>query len=135
MGPAQAGVRQRVARITGQGPLASAGHPPAVRVFAAGAEIIEPLFGPPLGAFEQRYAVTRFELSHDEALVPCTDGLNEARCAGEPFGEERLRDALRGAPDRTPMAFVECLRGAVLSHASEPKDDLQVLVLRPTVPH
>ena len=66
----------------GRGFVASAGHPTPVRVSVSGVELIEPPFGPPLGALEEPYLATHFELRRGEVLVLYTDGLTEApRCS------------------------------------------------------
>jgi sigma-B regulation protein RsbU (phosphoserine phosphatase) len=65
-----------------------------------------------------------------EALVFYTDGVTEARRAGELFGERRLLQTLREVPDRHPQVLVEHLHRAVISYAGELKDDVQILALR-----
>ncbi len=117
---------------TGRCRLASAGHPPPVVVSAGEARLLEPRYGPPLGTFELPYAAREFDLVLGETIVLYTDGLTEARDNGELFGEGRLLDAVRDAPDRTPQALIEHLREAVLAHAGTLRDDLEILVLRRT---
>jgi PAS domain S-box-containing protein len=116
---------------SGQGFLASAGHPPAVHLSKEGPRLIEPQYGPPLASFEAKFPATQFALAPGEALVLYTDGLTEARRDGELLGERRLLEALGAAQDRSPQAIAELLRETVLTYAGgELKDDVQILVLR-----
>ena len=70
--------------------LSSAGHPPPVRVTAAGASLVEPPYRPPLGAFGSTYETRQVPLAAGETLVLYTDGVAEAR--------PRRRAARRAAP-------------------------------------
>ena len=117
---------------SGRGLQASAGHPPAVHLSDCGCRIVEPAHGLPLGVLEQGYENTDFALAVGEALVLYTDGVTEARRDGELFGEKRLLEVLGGAPGREPQQLVERLRAAVVDHADELKDDLQIVALRRT---
>ena len=117
---------------SGQGTMASAGHPPAVHLSQSACRTIELSYGLPLGVLEQGYTATGFTLAPGEALVLYTDGVTEARRAGELFGEKRLLEVLGAAPDRGPRQLIERLRAAVIDYADELKDDLQILALRRT---
>jgi phosphoserine phosphatase RsbU/P len=114
----------------GDGVLASAGHPAAVHLSAAGARFVRAETGPPLGAFPASYTDVQFTLAEQETLVLYTDGVTEARQDREQFGEARLLDVLAGAPDTAPGAVVEHLRNALSSWCVQMKDDIQVLALR-----
>jgi serine phosphatase RsbU (regulator of sigma subunit) len=75
-----------------------AGHPPALVLRG---DDVEPVgaSGPLLGAFDDvgwQPAVTRLAPGHQ--IVLYTDGVIDARGADERFGEQRLAEALRGAP-------------------------------------
>jgi two-component system CheB/CheR fusion protein len=120
---------------TGQGRMASAGHPPAMHVFSADCAPIEPSYGPPLGAFELPYEGTDFTIAPGDALVLYTDGLIEARRQGDFFGENRLCESLRGLQDQHPHLLVERLQAGVTSFADELADDLQILAARWTAQH
>jgi type I restriction enzyme M protein len=115
---------------SGRGLLASAGHPPAVHLADHSCRFIQPRFGLPLGVLEQGYEPTDFTLARGEALVLYTDGLTEARHNGELFGEKRLLEVLGNAKDRHPGQLAEALQRAVLDHAGELRDDLQILAIR-----
>jgi PAS domain S-box-containing protein len=115
---------------TGQGELCSAGHPPPAHVSARGVRLLEPAFGAPLGAFDEPYRQTTFELAPGEALVLFTDGVTEARCDGEQFGEERLQQALAGSGAEDSQALAHALRDEVVGFADALKDDVQILVVR-----
>ena len=115
---------------TGQGRLASAGHPPAVHVSESGCAFIEPRYGPPLGAFELPYKATGFTIAPGDALVLYTDGVTEARRHGELFGEERLCETLRKLGPQHPHQLVQGLQNAAISFAGELRDDMQILAAR-----
>jgi serine phosphatase RsbU (regulator of sigma subunit) len=115
---------------TGELVMASAAHPPAVHLGKDVCALIEPPYGPPLGAFETDYEARRLRLAPGEALVLYTDGATEARRDGELFGEQRLIHALCSATDRRPSALVKRLRDAVNSFSGELRDDMQILALR-----
>ena len=117
---------------SGRGLLASAGHPPAVYLTDHGSRFIEPRFGLPLGVLEQGYEATDFTLAPGEAFVLYTDGLTEARHDGDLFGEKRLLEVLGNVTDRHPSRLVGALQKAVLAHAGELRDDLQILAIRRT---
>jgi chemotaxis methyl-accepting protein methylase/PAS domain-containing protein len=115
---------------TGELSMASAGHPAPVRLGEGHCAMIDPLYGPPLGAFETDYQVRSLGLAPGEALVLYTDGATEARRDGELFGEQRLIDTVCSATDNSPSALVARLHDAVTSFAGELQDDLQILALR-----
>jgi hypothetical protein len=119
---------------TGELAMASAAHPPAVRLGRDACALVEPSYGPPLGAFETDYLPRRLKLAPGEALVLYTDGATEARRDREFFGEKRLIQAVCSATDRSPSALVRRLHDAVSSFAAELRDDMQILVLRRSVP-
>jgi PAS domain S-box-containing protein len=117
---------------SGRGRLASAGHPAPVLLSRGGCRILESTYGLPLGVLEEGYQTTEFELGAGEALLMYTDGVTEARRNGELFGESRLLEVLEQSRNRDPQVLIERLRRAVISHAGELKDDLQILVIRRT---
>ncbi len=119
-------------RTTGRCRLASAGHPPPIVVSEDKANLVEPRYGPPLGTFESTYDVREFDLMPGEALLLYTDGLTDARRDGELFGERRLLDAARRAPDCAPQTLIDGLREAVLAYTGTLRDDLEILALRRT---
>lgn len=76
----------------------SAGHPPAL--LKRGADEVELLStsSPMVGAFEEfDYQDESATLRGDDVLIVYTDGVIEARCGGEFFGEKRLIDLVRDA--------------------------------------
>ena len=77
--------------------LAVAGHPPPLLV--DGEEVSEALPADPvLGAFpDAEWQIVHSELAPGQQLVIVTDGIAEAQGQGGRFGEERLREELRGA--------------------------------------
>ncbi len=88
---------------SGQGFVASAGHPPPVRLCETGCRVVEPVYGLPLGVLDWGYEATSFALAPGEALVLYTDGVTEARRDGELFGERRLLEALGAHDGREPL--------------------------------
>jgi PAS domain S-box-containing protein len=109
---------------------ASAGHPAPVHLGAAGCQALDETVGLPLGSFEHGYANAHVMLSPEDYLVLYTDGVTEARCDGELFGEPRLFEAVCGLRGRSAQGVAEGVSGAALAFAGELSDDLQVVVLR-----
>ena len=115
---------------TGRVLLASAGHPGPVHLTAAGARIVDPRFGPPLGTFAADYGCIDLLLRPGEYLMLYTDGVTEARRGRELFGEARLVQTVAGLHGAAAQRLAEVVRDAAGEHASRLMDDLQVLVLR-----
>ena len=63
-------------------------------------------------------------------LVLYTDGLPEARRAGELYGENRLNAALLAALERPAQEIAEALVADCRAFAGELGDDLAVVVLK-----
>jgi len=82
---------------TGQFDYVNAGHEPAIVIAPDGATRELRPTGPALGLLpEQAFGAGEGTLERGHCLFAFTDGLVEARSpAGEAFGSERLRDALR----------------------------------------
>jgi PAS domain S-box-containing protein len=71
------------------------------------------------------------ELQPGESLVFYTDGVSEARCDGNLFGEERLMDLLTGCVGLAAAEIAERIETDVLEFRDGPvNDDMAVLVLR-----
>jgi serine phosphatase RsbU (regulator of sigma subunit) len=115
---------------SGHAKLASAGHLPPILLANSAAELVEPPYGPLLGALDSLYEVREFELEPGATLLLYTDGLTEARRHAELFGEQRLLETLGAASDLAPPALVEQLRDTVLGYAGTLQDDLEILALR-----
>ena len=112
-----------------RGILASAGHPPALRVSTGGATPLEAR-GPLLGTFEDRFLTVELSLAPGDALVFYTDGITEARRGAELFGERRLLEVVDGLGGRPAAAIAEAVRTAVREFAGVLRDDFEVLVVR-----
>jgi PAS domain S-box-containing protein len=110
--------------------LASAGHPGPIRMTPRACAIIDPAYGPPLGAFETEYSATKLPVARDDCLVLYTDGVTEARRNGELFGERRLVDTLRGCPGSSAQELADAVLAACHSFAGKLQDNLQVMALR-----
>jgi sigma-B regulation protein RsbU (phosphoserine phosphatase) len=115
---------------TGHLSYASAGHPAPVHAGAFSSRPLDVLFGLPLGCCECGYANAHAMLALEDYLVLYTDGVTEARRAGEFFGEQRLLDAVSGLRGRSAQEVAEGVRDAALAFAGRLRDDLQVVVLR-----
>ncbi len=108
--------------------LTNAGHPPTYLV--RGSEVEEILLpGNPLGALGQSYGETTVELATGDVAVWLSDGLIEAAGAsGDPFGYERVREALAG-PAPSAALVRDRLLAAVDRHVGgRPPDDDRTLV-------
>ncbi|HEY6149290.1 MAG TPA: SpoIIE family protein phosphatase, partial [Gaiellaceae bacterium] len=116
---------------SGEVACASAGHP-SPRVVRPGLapEGID-VAGLALGIESgQRYAPVHLRLEQDAVVVLYTDGLPEARRAGELYGEKRLNDALLVHVDRSAQEIAEALVQDCRDFAGELSDDLAVVVLK-----
>jgi phosphoserine phosphatase len=73
------------------------------------------------------------DLDPDDLLVLITDGFLEwENPAEEPFGTDRLRDALREAKDRPAAEVIQHLQAAVgrFAGAAPQQDDLTAVVVK-----
>ena len=108
--------------------LTNAGHPPTYLLRDGEVEEIL-LQGNPLGALGEEYGHRRVALESGDVVVWLSDGLIEATDGrGEPFGYERLREALRG-PGPSAAEIRNRLVAAVGYHAgATPSEDDKTLV-------
>ncbi|MBK7368534.1 MAG: SpoIIE family protein phosphatase [Candidatus Eisenbacteria bacterium] len=79
---------------------------------------------------EARYGVSTVTLGPGELAVVYTDGLTEAARDGEMFGGERVAEVLDRVAHRRAADIVEELMQAVRNWATEPLDDLTIVVLK-----
>ena len=108
--------------------LTNAGHPPTYLV--RDGEVQEILLtGNPLGALGESFEQTQIDLQPDDVVVWLSDGLIEAvDPSGEPFGYDRLREALN-APAGGASQVRERLLTAVENHTRGlPASDDKTLV-------
>jgi sigma-B regulation protein RsbU (phosphoserine phosphatase) len=109
--------------------MASAGHPPPLRV--RGAEVV-PVgeAGTIAGAFDgESWPVARVELEAGDLLVLYTDGVTDAMGEDERFGEQRLREALARLDGEAGERLAD-LRAELEAFERGPqRDDTTVLVL------
>jgi serine phosphatase RsbU (regulator of sigma subunit) len=122
----------RAAQDAVRATLALAGHPPALVRRANGA--VEPAgrHGALLGIFPQvRLHDVELLLAPGDALVLYTDGVTDARCGRERFGDARLRAAIAQGGRPSAAALAAELDAAVADFSDGPAaDDLALLVLR-----
>jgi serine phosphatase RsbU (regulator of sigma subunit) len=119
---------------------ANAGHvPPLVAGPGDGdgdCELCElPTTGLPLGVEEDVvYAVRELPFGPEALLFASTDGLVEARRAGELFGQERVSALVAAnAPVLGMQALVELAYAEAQAFADELTDDIAIIALRRTV--
>ena len=73
----------------------------------------------------------RIVLRPGDGIVLWTDGVSDRRGDGELFGEERLRALLETSGGGSPREIADAIERAVVSFsATEPQDDIAVLVVR-----
>ena len=122
--------------VTGRLDFSLAGHPPPLILRAAGGSVEElpMLGGPPLGLFvDSPFDSGTAALQPGDTLIVYTDGLTESASPTlELFGEQRLRDALRGAE----LLSLAGARSQILAHLEAHtggaglEDDLTLLMVR-----
>jgi serine phosphatase RsbU (regulator of sigma subunit) len=109
----------------------NAGHLPPLHV--RGREL-RPLdsHGLPLGVLEtQTYTSSELELTPGDLVFAHTDGLVEARRAGEMYGAERLaRFVAEAAGSHSPKELVRVVHEEVMGWADGISDDTVALALR-----
>jgi serine phosphatase RsbU (regulator of sigma subunit) len=101
--------------------IAVAGHPPPLLV--DGDEVSEAASADPvLGAFPNaRWQIVHSEIKPGQQLVIVTDGITEAQGEDERYGEERLREELRGAGN--PSAALQRLEASLHAFTDGKLDD------------
>jgi sigma-B regulation protein RsbU (phosphoserine phosphatase) len=121
------------AAASGEVELASAGHPPALHVRAAGSKPIQAT-GLPLGMFSKGdYQVQRLTLKPGESLVLYTDGLNETRDGtNQEYGLERLAKFFEARHSLPPKALAAACIAELnaFSHGARQLDDRTIMILR-----
>jgi serine phosphatase RsbU (regulator of sigma subunit) len=120
---------------TGELSYINAGHNPPLLV-GAGAGTAHELESSalPLGIVGgQVYETSRVMLAPGEQLIGFSDGITEAMSvAGEPYGDQRLLDALRTHPSLPASALVETITQLVDQHAAgaPQADDMTLLIIQ-----
>jgi len=116
---------------SGQFDYVNAGHEPAIILAPDGTTRELRPTGPALGLMpDVLFRAEAITLERGHSLVAFTDGLVEARGpAGDAFGSERLRDALRGH-NTSASALIQGVLGTLHAFTgdTEPHDDVTLLV-------
>ena len=117
---------------TGDVEYCFAGHPHPVVVGQDGARLLEGRHSPILGGFRDvEYATNKGTIGVGEMIVLYTDGITEARCQHEMFGEDRLVRTLTKLRHTSVKRMPQRLLGAVLEFSGGVlRDDTVVLCLR-----
>lgn len=119
---------------TGRMVYGQGGHNPPILVPSHGEPVYEPSGGMPLGVFEDaKFGERQLELKAGESLLVYTDGVTEAmNPQRELFGEERLKEAVRGQAKLSAEKLAERVVQAVAQFArgAEPSDDITLLALK-----
>ncbi len=112
--------------------LATAGHPPALRLREDG--LVSPLEGPggpPVGwHLDAHFSAWEEELRPGDALVLYTDGVSEARRAGELLGEDGVVAVLEELGHASAEQIAARLSSALRAEDVEVRDDAAALVMR-----
>lgn len=111
---------------------ANAGHTAAALVEARGSARSLSVTGPLLGALPSvRYGMAESALGIDDALFLYTDGLTEARRAGQLYGEHRLFEFLASGHGGSAGALVQAVIDEVMEFSGRRlRDDLAILAVR-----
>jgi len=116
--------------------MISAGHGPLFRCLHASGELIESgADGVPLGLIPQNEygTATKFSLDPGDSVLLITDGLFEwPNAAGESYGLERLRGAIRASSSVATDAMIERLYEQSQKFAGNvaQEDDVTIVVIR-----
>ncbi|MGW1391040.1 SpoIIE family protein phosphatase [Streptomyces nigra] len=115
--------------VTRRCAMARAGHPAPALIRPDG-EVSYPDLpgGPPLGLGGMPFRTAEFDLDDGTQLVLYTDGLIEDRERDLDVGQELLRRALTGHPERAPEDSCRAVVDALLP--AGPKDDVALLIAR-----
>jgi PAS domain S-box-containing protein len=110
--------------------LVLAGHPQPLLIRAGGDTAPVGRFGTLLGVYSQvELHTVRADLQPGDAVLLHTDGVTEARSAGEQFGEQRLAE-VAGAAAGNAERIVQAVEQAVLEHQPNRHDDLALLCIQ-----
>lgn len=113
--------------------IASAGHPPALLRRSDGTLHEVAVDGLMIGVQASLdLRPVSVELAPGDSLSLYTDGMVDARRDDERFGEERLTEVVRAAPQQDAESAAQHIADAVLGfETGSPRDDRALLVLRP----
>lgn len=119
---------------TGKIQYGQGGHNPSLLISPQGEPVYEPSGGMPLGVFDDaKFGQRELLLKAGETLLVYTDGVTEAmNPLKELFGEERLKEAVRGqarlSAEQLTQRVVESV--AKFARGAEPSDDITLLAIK-----
>lgn len=113
--------------------VACAGHvPPLIKTATGSTEFIK-AHGSIIGIFDDfQIEQDKRRLAPGDTIVMYTDGVTEARCGKDFFGEERLVEALTNAPaDISAQALASLIQNSVRAFSrNEISDDVAIMVIK-----
>lgn len=119
---------------TGKIQYGQGGHNPSLLISPQGEPLYEPSGGMPLGVFDDaKFGQRELRLKAGEILLVYTDGVTEAmNSRKELFGEERLKQAVRGQARLSAEQLTQRVVEAVAKFAggAEPSDDITLLAIK-----
>jgi sigma-B regulation protein RsbU (phosphoserine phosphatase) len=121
-----------VAKAAGEVEIHNAGHCPAMVVKRDGVLQVESTDLPMGMFFESEFSAIRLQLEAGDTLFLYTDGLSEARCAGDEYGVERIARFVHQQAGRpAPELIASCLDDLRAFTDGGPQlDDLTLLAIQ-----
>ena len=120
-----------LAKPDGEVEIHNAGHCPAIVAGINGVRLIEST-GLPLGLFhEAEFASTSVKLEPGDTLFLYSDGLSEARCEDDEYGEERIARVVQREFGEPPARVIAaCLEDLKEFSSGGASDDLTILTIQ-----
>ncbi|MDB4945373.1 MAG: uncharacterized protein JWP97_4907 [Labilithrix sp.] len=124
-----------ILRLTHDGVVRLAGAHEDILVWRAASRTVERVETPgtwvgAVRSIEPATEETRFELAPGDTMVLYTDGITEARRAGEQLGLERIEALMNEHAGSAPVTLKDAIVSAVHSWSDQLQDDISVVVVR-----
>jgi serine phosphatase RsbU (regulator of sigma subunit) len=111
--------------------LAVAGHPPPLIVRENGGVETTPAHGTMLGVAEApAFHTCEVVLAPGDAIIVCSDGIQDIELAGTRVDEQHLAELLAGAPQASAQDLVNRLTNALADVDRPLRDDIAIMTLR-----